>query len=241
MADPQNHQLTYKFMSKIAILADIHANLPALEAVLRDVEKSGATRIIFLGDIIGYGMHAKECVDLVRQHGGECVMGNHEMAFLRIRKAGNKALPPGWEKSEYYTGIVRAVETLSQGDASWIASFPFTLKIPGAIVAHANLHEPEGFEGITDLETAAPTLAKLGHGLEKIGFFGHTHVQRVFCSKLENIQWLDDDSFHVLEKNPSVVMVGAVGQSLQGNDSHAVWAVWDIEKRTVGFRKTDWH
>jgi len=225
-------------MSKIAILADIHANLPALEAVLRDVEKSGATRIVFLGDIIGYGMDAKECVDLVRRHGGECVMGNHEMAFLRIRKAGNKALPPGWEKSGYFTGIVRAVETLSQGDASWIASLPFTLKIPGAIVAHANLHEPEGFEGITDLEAAAATLAELDRGLEKVGFFGHTHVQRVFCSEPDKIQWLDDGSFYVSEITSCMTMVGSVGEPLEENDPLAAWVLWNSEERVVELRKT---
>jgi len=227
-------------MSKIAILADIHANLPALEAALRDVEKSGATRIVFLGDIIGYGMDAKECVDLVRRHGGECVMGNHEMAFLRIRKAGNKALPPGWEKSGYFTGIVRAVETLSQGDASWIASLPFTLKIPGAIIAHANLHEPEGFAAITDLETATPTLAKLDRGLEKVGFFGHTHVQRVFASEPEKFRWLGENSFHFPEKTLCVLMVGSVGHSLEGDASRADWILWDTERQKGEFRAINW-
>ena len=68
-------------MQKIAILSDIHANLPALEAVLREVEQCGAGRIVFLGDIVGYGASPAECVDRVREHGGECVMGNHDIAI----------------------------------------------------------------------------------------------------------------------------------------------------------------
>ena len=42
-------------MSKIAILSDIHSNLPALTAVLHEAQASGAERIVFLGDIVGYG------------------------------------------------------------------------------------------------------------------------------------------------------------------------------------------
>jgi predicted phosphodiesterase len=62
-------------MSKIAILSDIHSNLPALTAVLREVEASGAERFVFLGDIVGYGASPAECVALVRKLGGVCVMG----------------------------------------------------------------------------------------------------------------------------------------------------------------------
>lgn len=60
-------------MSKIAILSDIHSNLPALQAVLSEVQSSGAGRIVFLGDIVGYGASPAECVDWVRKLGGECV------------------------------------------------------------------------------------------------------------------------------------------------------------------------
>jgi hypothetical protein len=63
-------------MSEIAILSVIHANLPTLEVVLRDVAQCGADRVVFLGDIVGYGASPAECVDLVRKLGGECVMGN---------------------------------------------------------------------------------------------------------------------------------------------------------------------
>ena len=50
-------------MKPIAILSDIHANLPALLAVLREVQTSGAERVIFLGDLVGYGASPAECVN----------------------------------------------------------------------------------------------------------------------------------------------------------------------------------
>jgi predicted phosphodiesterase len=49
-------------MSKIALLSDIHANLAALEAVLKVVQSSEANSIVFLADIVGYGASPAECV-----------------------------------------------------------------------------------------------------------------------------------------------------------------------------------
>ena len=65
-------------MPKIAILSDIHGNLPALQAVLKRVAKSGAEEIVFGGDLVGYGASPRECVELVRGLGGHCVLGNHD-------------------------------------------------------------------------------------------------------------------------------------------------------------------
>ena len=79
-------------MSKIALLSDIHSNLPAFQAVLRDVRVSGANQIVFLGDIVGYGASPAKCVDLVRKLGGKCVMGNHEPATLAVRKLGDSCM-----------------------------------------------------------------------------------------------------------------------------------------------------
>ncbi len=203
------------------MLADIHANLPALEAVLREVEQSEAGRIVFLGDIVGYGASPAECVDLVRKLGGECVMGNHDLAIKRVRMRGRQGMSPGWEQSGYFAGLVHAAESLNGEQAAWLEGLPFTMRIPGAIAAHANLHEPEGFESITDAASAAPTLRKLMSGSSKTGFFGHTHVQQVIPDSCGEIEWLDSTRFHIPEEVPCAVMVGSVGQPLHETDLRA--------------------
>lgn len=63
---------------RFALIANIHANLHALEAVLRDMESCGAERIVCLGDIVGYGAQPRECTELIRQLGCPYVKGNHE-------------------------------------------------------------------------------------------------------------------------------------------------------------------
>ncbi len=64
-------------------LADVHANLPAFEAVLDDA--GPADEIIFLGDIIGYGPHPAACVDLLRDLSPRAVLGNHDAAVLALQ------------------------------------------------------------------------------------------------------------------------------------------------------------
>ena len=224
-------------MQKIAILSDIHANLPALEAVLHDVEQSGANRILFLGDIVGYGASPVECVNFVRKLGGECVMGNHDHAIKHVRIRGRQGMSPGWEQSAYFAGLVHAAESLNGEQASWLEGLPFTLKIPGAIAAHANFHEPESFDSITDSASAAPTLKKLMSSPSKTGFFGHTHVQQVFPYPTGEIQWLDSTRFLTPKDVPCAVMVGSVGHPHHESDLRAAWLLCDPAERVVEFRK----
>lgn len=63
---------------KIAFFSDVHANLPALEVVLADINKERPDRTLCLGDLVGYHVWPQEVVDLVRAHQVPILMGNHE-------------------------------------------------------------------------------------------------------------------------------------------------------------------
>lgn len=69
---------------KEAIISDIHANLEALEAVLKDIETQKVDRIVCLGDIIGYGANPIECVELVKKNCSLVLFGNHEFYVIDI-------------------------------------------------------------------------------------------------------------------------------------------------------------
>jgi len=68
---------------KVAVISDIHGNLPALEAVLEDIKARGADKIICLGDIIGKGPSAKEAVEICRSKCDIIVKGNWEDVFYK--------------------------------------------------------------------------------------------------------------------------------------------------------------
>jgi predicted phosphodiesterase len=67
---------------RLAILSDIHANLPALEAVLADIDGAGIEELWCLGDVVGYGAQPDECARLVAEHCELCLVGNHDLAVL---------------------------------------------------------------------------------------------------------------------------------------------------------------
>ena len=76
-------------MQKIAILADVHGNLPALEAVLAEIATEGIERIICLGDLATLGPQPHEVI--ARLRGLECpvVMGNTDADLLALQRTEN--------------------------------------------------------------------------------------------------------------------------------------------------------
>src|SRR5512135_936099 len=63
---------------KYAVIADIHANLEALEVVLEDAKEQKCTHYACVGDVVGYNANPKECLEIVRQLAMPCVKGNHD-------------------------------------------------------------------------------------------------------------------------------------------------------------------
>jgi predicted phosphodiesterase len=66
----------------IALLSDVHGNLPAFEAVLADVDASGPDQIWCLGDLVGYGAQPDDCVELARRRCDLCLAGNHDLVVM---------------------------------------------------------------------------------------------------------------------------------------------------------------
>jgi len=63
---------------KIAVLSDIHGNLHALQAVLADIDQISPEAIFCLGDLVGYGAHPNEVIDLIRRRDIPTIMGNYD-------------------------------------------------------------------------------------------------------------------------------------------------------------------
>lgn len=69
-------------MNRIAFISDIHGNLPALEAVLSDIEEKGISEIYCLGDIVGYYCYFNEVVQILKEKEVVCLLGNHDDAYV---------------------------------------------------------------------------------------------------------------------------------------------------------------
>jgi len=225
-------------MPTVAILADIHSNIQALESVLREAKHCGAERIVFLGDIVGYGGSPAECVKLVRELGGACVMGNHDAEIQDVRQRGCTFSDPDWTGSEYEAGLAHSARCLDADQAEWLAALPYRMKLPGGFGAHGSLDRPEAFNYIDDVESARPTLDILRKETFKVGFFGHTHVQGIFAEDEDALEWLDETRVRIPAGLACAVTVGAVGRPRHDAEGRAAWVLWDSDTGVVDFRKT---
>ncbi|MCZ8520910.1 MULTISPECIES: metallophosphoesterase family protein [Paenibacillus] len=98
-------------MERIAVISDIHGNLPALEAVLEDIDTRGIARVICLGDLIGKGPSSDLCVDLIRERCERVVMGNWD----EFMSKPSEITEVQWHQS-----------MLGEERMSYLASLPFS-------------------------------------------------------------------------------------------------------------------
>ena len=84
---------------RYGVIADVHGNLPALEAVLDALQRIGVDAYACAGDLVGYGPEPNECVETVRKLGAATVAGNHDLIALgalsedRCERLARESLP----------------------------------------------------------------------------------------------------------------------------------------------------
>lgn len=179
-------------MPRIAILSDIHGNLSALEAVLRDVEAQKPDRIVCLGDTVGYGPFPRECFARVHEVADLVLSGNHE---LETAVPGDEGMEDdarelalwsaraleGLEPWERMRAALRAgqAETLSlqqEGRITWVHGAPEepTLRYvwPGYRTHYLQLN-PQIDQFLSEL---------LARFATPHGFCGHTHVPAILTT-----------------------------------------------------------
>ena len=162
----------------IAILADIHANSLALDAVYKDLELNKCETILVLGDLVGYYYSPSYVVDKIKND-PRCVVikGNHEELLLKAINDQNFA--DNCHK-KYGSGLNIAMTTLSKEQLDWIKELPEskTVEIGGLKLGLHHGSEKHINEYIYPdvLEKRLSSVVTESDYL----FFGHTHYPAVF-------------------------------------------------------------
>ncbi|HEX8994561.1 MAG TPA: metallophosphoesterase [Ktedonobacterales bacterium] len=208
----------------LAVIADIHGNLPALDAVLADLERVQPDRVVIAGDFVNRGPQSHAAVARAARLGFAAISGNHDTWLSSL--ARGEHLPEGWESS-WWTPVRRASQELTADDTRWLEALPFTLRVelPGAepaLIVHGSPRQArEGMGRMTSDERLADALA----GVEERTIIG-AHIHYPYE------RWLD--SRHV-------VVIGAVGCPFNG-DINAQYGLftwrdgaWSFEHRSIPY------
>jgi predicted phosphodiesterase len=149
----------------IALLSDIHSNLAALEAVLDASHALGCTRIISLGDIVGYHAEPGQCIDVLREHNATNIMGNHD--YYLVSGTGCPRSKLVSELTEFQRPLV------TREQLAWLAdSIPYLVE-DGNYFAHG------GWKDVQDQYLYRVEASDIPPGAANF-FTGHTHVQVLF-------------------------------------------------------------
>ena len=213
---------------KIAVLADIHANLEALEAVLIAAAHAGAERVICLGDIVGYGPDPLGCIYRLKEVEAQIVLGNHDQAVLepqRIQSFNALARP----------SLYQAYEALGPEERDFLEQGVFWRVERNAGLAHANPLQPEAWEPLLRYDRVAWCMRQLKWPL---AFVGHTHEARIYC-KLGDEPVLLTSAAAAIGEHQYLVTVGSVGQPRDG-DWRAAYTLWDVDEQWVELQRVEY-
>jgi predicted phosphodiesterase len=223
-------------VEKRALISDIHSNLEALEAVLKDIREQNIREIYCLGDIIGYGPNPRECIDLVMQC-DVCILGNHDQGALFDPEGFNKAAENAifWTRSQLESSRGSAADNAKRWE--FLGELPRSKRENGFLFVHASARNPLNEYVFPEDIYNQKKMEKIFALVERCCFQGHTHVPGVFT---ESMNFLSPDELGYRYEFPSgktMVNVGSVGQPRDG-DPRACYVV--LEEHGITFRRVDY-
>jgi predicted phosphodiesterase len=112
---------------KIALISDIHANLPALEAVLAEIESVGVDTTFHLGDLVGYAPWPNEVIDLIRSKGITGVAGNYDSTVGTDYKHCGCRYEDARQEELSHLSFEWTKRNTEAGRKAWLASLPFRI------------------------------------------------------------------------------------------------------------------
>lgn len=216
---------------RIAVLADIHANREALDAVREAIAAEAPDRIVIAGDIVGYGPDPAYAVEMAADYaarGAQILLGNHDQAVLKDDRGMNETARDAirWTRRQ-----------LSDDHRAFLAALPLTAAEEDRLYVHASADAPDRWHYVHDAQAAGRSFAATG---ARLIVCGHTHVPAVFYARAGH--WpvafapLDNQPAPLIATRRHLVVAGSVGQPRDGNPA-ACFALIDLGQGCVTMRR----
>ena len=210
---------------KIAVLSDVHGNLEGLQKVLKIVSKNKVDKIIFLGDVFGYGTDSEKCYEILKNSNCDFIMGNHDAMYFDIISSDSCSndgkLSTAWQKENIKVSIDN------------VKKFKDCIRIDKYLFVHSCLGQYGYLKYLNKLDDILNEYRN-----EKIVFYGHTHRPRVTILKNGNVQdeFIKTTTMFTLEQDDTVfVNVGSVGQQ-RDNQTDSSFVILDMNEQNVKFK-----
>jgi predicted phosphodiesterase len=230
---------------RLAIVSDIHANLPALEAVLADTRSGGLDELWCLGDVVGYGANPDECAALVAERCALCLVGNHDLAVLG--ELDDSAFSPAAAAAVRWTRDTARPETID-----FLRGLEPADETREVALYHASPRDPV-WEYVLWPDQAAECIAAQA---TRVSLVGHSHVALFFVTT-ENSGPAADPGRAVdsrdaakgaqagagtrldLSEGRWLINPGSVGQPRDG-DPRAAWLELDTDTWEATYHRTEY-
>jgi len=199
---------------KVALIGDVHANLPALEAVLEDAHRRDVEAVWNIGDFVGYGPFPDEVVKRLQQEEALSIVGNYDLKALKVSKKKGSKNPEKWFAFKW------AHDNLSKPSRRYLKSLPeeMRLEIAGKRILLTHGSPASNKEHLTP-DTPEERLRELINLADAdIIICGHSH--QPFKRKFEGVWFIN---------------TGSVGRPDDG-DPRACYAVMIIRPRFFQLR-----
>jgi len=210
---------------RYAVLADIHANLHALDAVLEAVRSEGVDGYLVAGDLVGYGPFPNECVERVAGLDAACVAGNHDLIVLG-QLSDDRCIPLA------KTSLAWTRDVLRDDARSYLEGLPRSVDIGPVVIAHGSLDDPQEYTRTPEQAIAQLVQLEREHLEARTLIVGHTHRP-----------WACDETGREPERRGALALSnerlllnpGAVGQSREFR-VRARYLLLDLDRGVAEFR-----
>jgi predicted phosphodiesterase len=214
---------------RYGIIADIHGNLEALEAVLHSLSKERIDQYLQVGDIVGYGADPSKCIKIVQKMPCVGVAGNHDWAVSDLFDPIN------------FNEVAREAVLWTEAVLSWeeigyLKSLDLVMEKETFTLVHGTLDSPGDFNYIFDERDARATFRLVR---TPVCYIGHSHVAGIFQLSGGVIRHRRELKIKIGCDDNYIVNVGSVGQPRDG-DPRASYVIYDDEQRAVEIRRVEY-
>ncbi len=213
---------------RYAVISDVHANIEALNTVLKKISEETFDSLLFLGDSVGYGPNPNECIETLKEKAKILLAGNHDWASVDMTDI------------EYFNPYARAAvewtkKILSNENRTFLRGLPLTQELDDRILlVHATPGEPEQWHYLLSTGDASINFHFFN---QMICLIGHSHEPIIIERSPEDKIIVYKDRTDIKEGYRYILNVGSVGQPRDGNPD-AAYAI--LNKNSIEIKRVSY-